>query len=67
MRSLVKARLSEMRMSQKELARRVGVSKDTVWRWTTDGGMAGMTLRRAADVAGVLGCEIEGRLGIFEK
>lgn len=67
MRSMLKVRLFEAGMSQKALAERVGVSKDTVWRWTTDEGVGSMTLRRAVEVSEVLGCDVDGQFGLFRR
>lgn len=64
MRSLLKVRLAERRMTQRELARRCGVDENTVWVWTTDKGADGLTLRRLAQIATVLDCKISG---LFEE
>ena len=53
MRSLVKVRLAEARRTALSLSREIGVSK-----WCTDRGIAGMTLRRAEQVALALGCRV---------
>lgn len=58
MRSMLKQRLYEADMTQRQLAEAMGVSKDTVWRWTTEGGIGSMTIRRAVGIANVLGCEV---------
>ena len=58
MRSMLKQRLFDADMTQRQLAEAMGVSKDTVWRWTTEGGIGSMTIRRAAELADVLGCEV---------
>ena len=47
MRSLVKVRLAEARRTALSLSREIGVSRNTVGKWCTDRGIAGMTLRRA--------------------
>lgn len=58
MRSRLGVRLAEARMTNRELARRLGVDENTVGRWKTDGGVGSLTLRRAAEAARVLGCSV---------
>ncbi len=58
MRSLVKVRLAEARRTALSLSREIGVSRNTVGKWCTDRGIAGMTLRRAEQVALALGCRV---------
>ncbi len=58
MRPMLKVRLAEAGMTGRELARRCDVSENTVWLWTTERGLMGMTLRRMTQVAEVLGCSV---------
>lgn len=58
MKSLLKVRLAERRMTQRELARRCEVDENTVWVWTTDKGAEGLSLRRLEQIAKILGCSI---------
>lgn len=58
MRSLVKVRLAERRMTQRQLCEAAGVSKDTMWRMTTDEGIGRVTLARLVRVADALGCDV---------
>lgn len=58
MKSLLKVRLAERRMTQRELARRCHVDENTVWVWTTDKGVEGLSLRRLGQIASVLDCKI---------
>ena len=55
-RSLLNVRLAERGMTKKELAQRLGVTPATVWRWSTDSGMAAASLDTLSMVAAVVGC-----------
>lgn len=59
MRSRLKVVLAERRLRQKEVARRLGVDKSSVWRWTTDEGIAQASLGTLASLARAVGCEVE--------
>ena len=59
MRSRLKVVLAERRLRQKEVARRLGVDKSSVWRWTTDEGIAQVSLGTLASLARAVGCEVE--------
>lgn len=58
MKSKVRHRTMEAHMTNRDLARRLGVTENTVWRWNTDEGVGSLSLRRAAQVAEVLGCRV---------
>lgn len=57
MRSNLKSLLAERGMSQMDLARKLGVHGQSVYRWTKDEGVGMLTLRRAEEIAGALGCD----------
>ena len=58
MKSRLKVVLAEKRITQRELARELKVSKDTVWRWTTDKGITRVPFGRAVSIAKALGCQL---------
>lgn len=59
MRSLIKPRLAEARMTALSLSRELGVHRNTVGSWCKDRGVAAMTLARASEVARALGCRVD--------
>ena len=68
MRSRVREMAERAGMSERELARRLGVHHVTVCRWARRDGIGSMSLRTAESVARALGCrvadlfdEVEGR------
>ena len=58
MRSMVKVRLAEGRITAREVARRLGVEASTVSRWSSDRGIGSLTLARAERLARVIGCRV---------
>lgn len=59
MKSLLKQRLVERRIKQREFAQMIGVSEVTVSLWTTDSGIQGVSLRRLSKIAKLLDCAIQ--------
>ena len=57
MRSMIRNRVKEAGITQAELARRIGVDKQTVFRWCGDG-IRVLTLGKAERVADALGCRV---------
>lgn len=58
MRSRLREMLAGAGMSERELARRLGVHFVTVCRWARGDGICSMSLRTAASVARALGCRV---------
>lgn len=56
--SRINVLLAERRMRQRELARMLGVTRQTAYRWGTDEGIRSMSLGTAERVAAVLGCRV---------
>lgn len=59
MRAMLKTRLWEAGMTQKELSEAIGVSQSTVWRWCRWRWMKDMSVGRLVEVAEALGCDPE--------
>jgi DNA-binding XRE family transcriptional regulator len=57
MESLLNVRLAEARRTKRSVAKEVGVSPETVWRWSTDSGIGGLCLRDADRLARAIGCD----------
>lgn len=51
-------------MTKRQVERALGVSKGTVYLWSTDRGIEGITLRNLSRLAGALGCRMAD---IFEE
>lgn len=58
MKSKLNVVLAERRVTKRELARRLGVRPETVWRWSTDDGIGNVPLERLARIAEALGCGV---------
>lgn len=56
-RSRLKDVLKERHMTQRDLQHAMDVSKNVIWRMTTDGGISRVPLERVIQAADVLGCE----------
>lgn len=57
MRSRLRVVLADRRVTNRELARRLGVSENTVCRWGSDEGIGQASLAALERVASALGCE----------
>ena len=64
MKSRLNVLLAERRITKKQLEHALGASKGTVYNWSTDKGIEGITLRNLSRLAGVLGCRM---IDIFEE
>jgi len=57
MKSRLEVVLADRRMKKGELAKSMGVSRQTVSSWVSDRGMSTMTVGRLCRLAEVLGCD----------
>lgn len=57
LKSLLNVRLAEARRTKRSVACEMGVTPETLWRWSTDEGIEGMCLRDIAHLASCLRCE----------
>lgn len=64
MKSRLNVLLAERRMTKRQVERALGVSKGTVYLWSTDRGIEGITLRNLSRLAEALGCRMAD---IFEE
>ena len=64
MKSRLNVLLAERRMTKRQLEQALGVSKGTVYLWSTDRGIERTTLRSLSRVADALGCRISD---LFEE
>ena len=58
-RSNVNVMLAKRRMTKRELSERLGISRSTLWEWTTDDGIAQLSLAKLSRLAQVLCCNIK--------
>ena len=59
MKSRVSVLLAEKRIAKKELERRLGIAHSSVWRWTSDEGIAKLPLSKLKQLADAIGCEVD--------
>lgn len=64
MKSRLNVLLAERRMTKRQLEQALGVSKGTIYLWSTDRGIERTTLRSLSRVADALGCRISD---LFEE
>lgn len=58
MRSRVNVLLAERRMQKRELEKRLGLAHSSVWRWTTDEGIASLPISKLQRLADAIGCQM---------
>ena len=63
-RSRLNVVLAARRITKRELCERAGLSRSTVYYWSTDRGIAGASLCRLLDAAVALGCGVSD---LFEE
>lgn len=59
MRSRVNVLLAERRMTKREVERHLGIAHSSLWRWTTDEGIAQLPLAKLKRLAEAIGCDVE--------
>ena len=58
MKSRLNVILAERHMTKRQLERNLGVSKGTIYLWSTDKGIERITLRNLSRLAEALGCHV---------
>lgn len=59
MKSKVNVLLAERRMTKSELERKLDLAHSSIWRWTSDEGIAKLTIEKLHRLAAAIGCEVD--------
>ena len=63
-RSRVNLEIVRCHASKKDVERDLGISHDTLWRWSTDKGIASASIGKLERLADYLGCNVKD---LFEE